>query len=121
MRANGGIADARTLPTESGVIIEYNPTRSRERVRFSLAHEIAHILFDHYAQKVRNRHQSTEGDEWQLEMLCNIAAAQFVMPVGSFPDPDSVPDIEALMLNRRELDVSTEAYSNRFPRDNLPI
>ena len=122
VRANGGIADARTLPIADGVVIEYNPTHSRERVRFSLAHEIAHLLFDDHHEKIRNRNGETQGDDWQLEMLCNIAAAEFVMPVGSFPDPENIPDIEQLMLNRRELDVSAEAYLIRFAKSaKVPV
>lgn len=116
VQANGGIADARTVPTERGVIIEYNPTHSRERVRFSLAHELAHLLFEDHADEIRNRHKPSAGDSWQLEVLCNIAAAEFVMPVGSFPDPEGVPDIEELMVNRRKLDVSAEAYLIRFAK-----
>jgi Zn-dependent peptidase ImmA (M78 family) len=122
VQANGGIADARTVPTDRGVIIEYNPTHARERVRFSLAHELAHLLFDDHADQIRNRHKNYTGDEWQLELLCNIAASEFVMPVGSFPDPETIPDIEELMVNRRELDVSAEAYLIRFAKaSKVPV
>jgi hypothetical protein len=37
------LSDARTVPVGGGeVSIEYNPARPRHRLRFSLAHEIAH-------------------------------------------------------------------------------
>src|SRR5690242_12132492 len=40
------VADARTVPSRGGEIrIEYNPMRPRARVRYSVAHEIAHTLF----------------------------------------------------------------------------
>ena len=91
--------------------IEFNPTRPRERVRFSIAHEIAHTLFSDFAEQTRHRGgPSTTGDEWQLEMLCNLAAAEFVMPLGSLPATDSLPRIEQLIVDRRKFDVSAEAF-----------
>src|SRR5690348_7392757 len=44
--ARSDIADARTVPlTRNTSRLEYNPTRPRGRLRFSIAHEIAHTLF----------------------------------------------------------------------------
>jgi O-acetyl-ADP-ribose deacetylase (regulator of RNase III) len=43
-------------------------------------------------------------------MLCNLAAAEFVMPVGSLSPMSQLPSIEKLMEERRRFDVSTEAY-----------
>jgi O-acetyl-ADP-ribose deacetylase (regulator of RNase III) len=111
LEANGDIPDARTVNTDSGLKIEFNPTRPRERVRFSIAHEIAHTLFSDVAEQTRHRSgPKTTQDEWQLEMLCNLAAAEFVMPLGSLPPSDHLPSIEQLMVNRRKFDVSTEAF-----------
>ena len=117
IRANAGIPDARVLPTEHGIVIEYNPTHSRERVRFSLAHEIAHLLFPDHAKMIRNRAKIKDGDEWQLEMLCNIAASEFIMPFGSFPTSGENTTITSLMECRRELDVSAEAFLIRFVKE----
>lgn len=40
------IRDARIVPKpDLGLSIEFNPNRSRGRVRYSIAHEIAHSLF----------------------------------------------------------------------------
>jgi hypothetical protein len=41
--------DARLVPAEGGrVRLEFNPTRPRGRVRFTIAHELAHTFFpDH--------------------------------------------------------------------------
>lgn len=46
-------------------------------------------------------------------MLCNLAAAEFVMPLGSLPPSDRLPKIEQLMEDRRKFDVSTEAFLMR--------
>ncbi len=114
VEANGDVVDARTVTTSAGLKIEFNPTRPRERVRFSLAHEIAHTLFPDVAEQTRHRSgPTTSSDDWQLEMLCNLAAAEFVMPLGSLPPTDRLPKIEQLMVDRRKFDVSTEAFLMR--------
>ncbi len=111
--AREGVRDARTVPVEHGAPrIEYNPTRPRGRVRYSLAHEIAHTLFPDWADKVRHRSETGEltGDEWQLEALCNIAAAEFVMPIGSFTKLAATElGIDALLNEQKQYDVSMEA------------
>ena len=114
VEANSEVADACTVTVGDGIRIEFNPTRPRERVRFSIAHEIAHTLFPDVAEETRHRGGSgSASDEWQLEMLCNIAAAEFVMPLGSLPPSEHLPKIEQLMLDRRKFDVSAEAFLMR--------
>jgi hypothetical protein len=111
VEASGDVADARTVVSDTAIRIEFNPTRPRERVRFSIAHEIAHTLFSDVAVQTRHRGgAATTTDEWQLEMLCNLAAAEFVMPIGSLPPTDQLPKIEQLMYERRKFDVSAEAF-----------
>lgn len=112
------IRDARTVPQRNAdVCIEYNPTRPRGRLRYSVAHEIAHTLFKDCGERVRNRSDRHElqGDEWQLEVLCNIAAAEFLMPVGSI-QAQSVKElsIERVLAMRSQYDVSTEAILIRL-------
>ena len=97
--ANSEVADVRTVAVGAGVRNEFNPTRPRERVRFSLAHEIAHTLFSDVAQQTRHRKgPANASDDWQLEMLCNLAAAEFVMPLGSLPPSER-------LLRDRAIDV----------------
>lgn len=112
--ANANIADARLIPSSDGPVIEYNPQQARERVRFSIAHEVAHMLFPDWADEVRNRGGSPSPDDWQLEMLCNIAASEFVLPIGSLPHDIAHATIEDLMRERRSFDVSAEAFLIRF-------
>jgi len=97
-----------------GIRIEFNPAGPRERVRFSIAHEIAHTLFPDVAEQTRHRGGSgAASDEWQLEMLCNLAAAELVMPLGSMSSSEHLPKLEQLMSDRRKFDVSAEAYLMR--------
>jgi O-acetyl-ADP-ribose deacetylase (regulator of RNase III) len=107
------IQDARTVPmSRSQLRIEFNPNRAHARLRYSVAHEIAHTLFPDCAQQIRNRaiHLEPQGDEWQLEALCNIAAAEFLIPLGSLPH--SIANrltIDAALEVREHYLVSTEA------------
>lgn len=111
------IADARTVPIGGNkVAIEYNPTRPSQRLRFSLAHEIAHTLFSDVAKAARYRSNPAAGpsDGWQLELLCNIAAGEILMPTDSLDELRSGSfEIERLMELRREYGVSTEALLRR--------
>lgn len=111
--ASDSVPDARTVPTPTGARIEFNPNRPRERKRYSVAHEIAHTLFPDYAERVRNRgshHAGIGHKDWQLETLCNIAAAEILMPIGSLASPDpAFLSIDTIMKARPKYDVSMEA------------
>lgn len=123
VEANSSIADARLMRTETGAKIEFNPQQPRERVRFSIAHELAHFLFSDWSEQIRNRGGSNHiADDWQLEMLCNLAASEIVMPTGSLASMAEIPSIEDLMVQRRKFDVSAEAFLIRLAKvSELPI
>jgi hypothetical protein len=56
-------------------------------------------------------------DDWQLEMLCNMGAAELLMPVGSLGhDPDSTLGLDEILSLRADLDVSVEAITLRLVR-----
>lgn len=114
------ITDAQITQAPDGRFqIEFNPNRPRGRVRYSVAHELAHTLFPDCGDVVRYRlaRQEQTGDEWQLEMLCNIGAAEFLMPVGSFGDlKEQATDIDQLLSLRARFDVSMEALLLRVIR-----
>lgn len=115
--ANMNVVDARTVFQQHKPIIEYNPRQSRSRVRFSIAHEIGHTLFPDASDTVRYRSgPPSAADGWQLELLCNLAASEFVLPFGSLPSSNENMSIEKLMEDRVRYDVSTEAYLIRVAR-----
>jgi Zn-dependent peptidase ImmA (M78 family)/O-acetyl-ADP-ribose deacetylase (regulator of RNase III) len=115
--ANADVIDARTVADDKGLRIQFNPTQPRERLRFSIAHEIAHTLFPDVGEQPRHRGGNRNvPDDWQLEMLCNLAAAEFVMPTGSLPPRDPLPKIEELIRECRRFDVSVEAFLIRVTR-----
>ena len=109
------VKDARTIPRGSGrrgFLIEFNPNRPRGRMRYSIAHEIAHTFFADCADRIRNRlsHSAAEADDWQLEMLCNIGAAEILMPVVSVRDDISEDiSVEDVLQLSEKYDVSIEA------------
>jgi Zn-dependent peptidase ImmA (M78 family) len=121
--ANADVIDARTISNEKGLRIQFNPTQPRERVRFSIAHEVAHALFPDASDAPRHRGgDRSDPDDWQLEMLCNLAAAEFVMPMGSLPPRDGLPRIEELIKECRRFDVSVEAFLIRVTKvTNEPV
>ena len=113
IEARGDIPDARMVPLADGSpVLEYNPMRPRGRLRFSIAHEIAHSLFPDCAAEVRNRGvtPTRASDNWQLEVLCNIGAAELLMPLGSFSNfAGTELSIRSVMDLRKQFDVSVEA------------
>lgn len=135
VRGRDEVHDARTVPTGGaklvaplsehvaageGLAIEFNPTRPKGRLRFNVAHEIAHTLFPDVAETIRHRTGSGAvpsyggDDAWQLELLCNIAAGEFLMPTQDLGNLDDRPlDLHFLMGLRTEFDVSTEALLRR--------
>ena len=113
------VIEARTVPVGSKFRIEYNPNRGVNRARYSVAHEIAHTLFPDCAETIRHRkpYHDSQGDNWQLEMLCNIGAAEILMPVGSGLDcPTYSRDFSKLLDLRQVYKVSTEALLLRMAR-----
>lgn len=109
------VPDARLVPSGPvSVSIEFNPNQPQVRIRFSVAHELAHTLFPDHAENVRSRGEA-QGDDWQLELLCNIAAAEFLMPIGSGEELESGHvDLESLIKLRKTYGVSTEALFLRM-------
>jgi Zn-dependent peptidase ImmA (M78 family) len=113
------IRDAQTVagPNDAPVI-EYNPNRPRTRIRFSIFHELAHTLFPDCTAQVRHRlfHSQTSAVDQELEVLCNLAAAEFLFPIGSMKDDVSRSDISvstALEL-RSKYEASVESVLLRL-------
>jgi O-acetyl-ADP-ribose deacetylase (regulator of RNase III) len=108
------------LPSDERLALVYNPSRPRGRLRFSIAHEIAHVLFADVAQVTRHRAPTgalpdAGHDAWELELLCNVIAAELLLPdeaVAGLLDIDT--DIDFVMETRARWDVSTEALLRRL-------
>ncbi len=117
--AREDIPEARTVSSRSGYVIEFNPNRPRNRIRFSVCHELAHTLFPDCHERIRNRvtHRDTKGDDWQLETLCNIGAAELIMPIGSMAGSEGERlTIDGILEARKRYEVSSEAVLLRAIR-----
>jgi O-acetyl-ADP-ribose deacetylase (regulator of RNase III) len=113
------VDEARLVHRQRRPRIEFNPNRPPQRARFSIAHELAHLLFPDAAERVRERAHGprARSDDWQLELLCNLAAAELLMPTGSFPELAAEDlDINELMRLRNEFRVSPESALLRAVR-----
>src|SRR6266567_3383707 len=114
------VVDARTIAIGGGRFrIEFNPNRSQARTNFSIAHEIAHTLFPDCAKAIRNRytHAEMKANDWQLEVLCNIGAAEILMPAGSFKVPVDRPlSIDTVLALQDEFSVSSESVLLRIAK-----
>jgi len=108
--------DAMLVPTGRGFQILCDPSvRSRGRIRFSIAHELAHTFFDE-ASRDWNRRSSAGVDERALERLCDHGAAAIVMPRRAFracmdAEGERAPSVSALALR---FAVSREAAAVRM-------
>ncbi len=107
------IRDDRIVPeTTGGLTIEFNPNKPPARIRYSICHEIAHSFFFDCGERVRYRLAPEEmhGTDRQLELLCNLGAAELLMPIGSFHKlPYDKIGIDKVLDLRKEFEVSTEA------------
>ncbi|MEM6108471.1 ImmA/IrrE family metallo-endopeptidase [Mycobacterium sp. 050272] len=105
----------------SGLTIDYNPSRPRGRLRFSIAHELAHACFPGVGEQVRHRTSSgavpdtEDGDNWELELLCNVIASELLLPDDAVAGLLNIAtDIDFIMETRRRWDVSIEALLRRL-------
>ena len=112
--------DACLLPLSNGKFrIEFNPNRPKARIRYSIAHELAHTLFPDCDAEIRHRltRRMQKHDDWQLEMLCNLAAAEIMMPLDFFaPLTLGSFGIDQALDLRKKFDVSMEAILLRWIR-----
>lgn len=115
------VAEARILGRGRALAIEFNPKRPRSRIRFSVAHEIAHTLFPDCATLTRNRglNEDPGGDGWELELLCNLAASEFLMPTGDDIGQHTLPSADGLLELQAKFDVSLEAVAIRLAKVSL--
>jgi len=90
------------------LLLEFNPDRPEGRRNFSICHEIAHTFFDDCYEIVHHR-RSTPDDydpESEVELLCQIAAAELLMPLDDFQS-----DMASLPMSLRSVPSMMERYA----------
>jgi Zn-dependent peptidase ImmA (M78 family) len=92
--------DGRLIPGFDSFMIELRKDRSQQRKNFTCAHELAHTFFYEAVPSIKQRRiQSQEPNhDPEEELLCNIAAAEMLMPSSSIREisSDYSPSPEAL-------------------------
>jgi hypothetical protein len=96
-----------------------NPDRPDTRRRFSIAHEISHTFFPDYTAKAwcrtDARYRDRSNPEDFLEMLCDIAASELLMPLPWFSgDAAAVTSADGLVNLASAYRASREAAIRRF-------
>lgn len=121
VESSESVVEARTIRGPQGNFsIQYNPQRPRARMRFSIAHEIMHVLLAseganewHRSGKVASR------AEWENEMLCNLGAAEFLLPQEDIAGALTPGEFTINSVNemRKKFDVSVETILLKFVRN----
>jgi IrrE N-terminal-like domain len=112
-------ADARIFPGNDGrLIIQYTSSVSSERQRFSICHEITHTRFPDCYEEIRHRQREGALD-WkhqELEKLCNIGAAELLIPYDDFhlQAKKRMPSLELANELREKFECSMEAMLYRI-------
>ena len=107
------VEDGRTAWIEGSPRIELRADRPPTRMRFTLAHEIAHVLIER-DQSVVRRTQALDHDD--VEMLCDWIAASILMPrswMRRFVDNDHY-NLSLIRLIAHKAEVSLSAATVRL-------
>lgn len=98
--------------------IVFDPTRPLVRQNFSISHEILHTLFpDGYEMiRYRQRDRNRFDPDRELEQLCDIGAAEILLPADDFASDLAVfgCTLEAVSALRERYQASREAVVRRM-------
>lgn len=113
---NDAVRDARILSNRRKLRIEYNPNQRQTRINFSIAHEIGHTFFSDCGETIRNREKKLEIDFNELEFLCDIIAAEILLPYAEFSnEANSVPlNLDSLLKISDKYNASLSSVFLRF-------
>ena len=108
------LSDGSLGRTEGGYIIKVNETLHPYRQRFTIAHELGHIVFEREAQEsssIRRCSTGTFNNRKEEEQFCNYFAACLLLPdnaIAEFTEWKAI-SIQKLMVKAHELEVSVDA------------
>ena len=112
--------DAELVPVGNGrVAIRVNPDRPETRRRFSIAHEVVHTFFPNYQAKTwcrtDSRFRNRDNPDDLVEMLCDVGAAELILPAPWFIKDAAVARTAADLIElARKYVASREATLRRF-------
>jgi len=110
-------AHACLIPHSAGHIILVNRRSTHGRQRFSIAHEIAHILLRSSGMKFRRKGGAVSNTE---ERLCNLLAGELLMPLDLFKRHARAcdPSLDWIVELAKTFDTAIEAAAWRFGEVN---
>lgn len=113
--ASLGSLDACLIPKPGKLFIKVNNLKSHVRQRFSLAHEIGHILLDESLAQPEFRSAVNRPAKWK-ETACDFIAAELLLPIHLFLPRMKANPISSLSILRlaRQFDASIEATAIRY-------
>lgn len=113
--------DGRILRYRDGKLwIEYRGDRIFERQRFTIFHEFAHTLFPDYCTfgpQHHTPHKAARDPEKEFENLCDVAAAEMILPFHDFSDDLTKHKwlgIETVHKLRQRYEASIDATTHRL-------
>lgn len=112
---NNSVVDATTNRIRNGYAVFINPSRPEVRRRFSLAHELAHILIQPDLTGAE-RLDKEKSEERRLESLCNQVAASLLMPASAVRTrlKTSGRSPRSVVKLAKQFNVSKEAMARRI-------
>jgi hypothetical protein len=112
--------DAELVPDgQGGMTMRVNADRPETRQRFSVAHEISHTFFPEYTSKAwcrtDARYRSRDNPDDFLEMLCDVGAAELLLPQPWFGrDAAIITDAAGVISLASTYHASREAAIRRY-------
>ncbi len=110
-----GSLDACLIPKPTKLIIKVNNLKSNVRQRFSLAHEIGHILLAETLAQPEYRGAGNRPSKWR-ETACDYIAAELLLPLHLFVPAMRTMPVSTLSIVRlgQLFDASIEATAIRY-------
>jgi hypothetical protein len=111
--------DAFIIPKgDNRLEIVFDPTRPSSRQNFSISHEISHTLFPDGYQMIRYRERDRDrfDPDHELEYLCDVGAAEILLPADDFRSDLAVfgATLHAVSALRERYQASREAVVRRM-------
>lgn len=97
--------------------ITFNTNKPETRRNYSIAHEVVHTFFPDYREQIQMRRQNPEHRDKEVEKLCEIGAAEILLPNPEFHDEmESVGGVGISSFEhlRKRFIASREATANRM-------
>ena len=123
VQIDGIEAEAQIVPVNGQFELMFRRDVADKRLNFTLCHEVAHTLFPDCAGMIRfrNANRGRFDPDREVEFLCDIGAAEFLLPAPYFEDElkQNGISLKAVETLSTRFNASREAIIRRIPSTNL--